>query len=204
MLLGFLLRHLITKGTLRVIDAKGETHTFTGDLPGPTVTIRMHDPKLERRLYRVKARTLVLAAEHDAVLPRVHCERYAAAIEGARTALEVALPYQSYQQGPMTMGEVMSSTAQSRAARSSLIVDSLGVWVAQGFVGSLRHFSLATRPPTSTLPIGFDIRGSPQKLGSTSLHVRRLLTAFERTVPILAVRPASCRLSTRLAFPSSA
>jgi hypothetical protein len=38
-----------------------------------------------------------------------------AAIEDARTDLEVALPYQSYQQGPTTMGEVMSSTAQSRA-----------------------------------------------------------------------------------------
>jgi pimeloyl-ACP methyl ester carboxylesterase len=42
-----------------------------------------NDPKLERRLYRVTARTLVLAAEHDAVLPRVHCERYASAISGA-------------------------------------------------------------------------------------------------------------------------
>lgn len=44
----------------------------------------LSDPKLERRLYRVTARTLVIAAEHDAVLPRVHCERYAAAIAGAR------------------------------------------------------------------------------------------------------------------------
>jgi pimeloyl-ACP methyl ester carboxylesterase len=47
----------------------------------------MSDPKLERRLYRVTARTLVLAAEHDAVLPRVHCERYATAIEGARLSV---------------------------------------------------------------------------------------------------------------------
>lgn len=47
----------------------------------------MSDPKLERRLHRVKARTLVLAAEHDAVLPRVHCERYASAIEGAQLSV---------------------------------------------------------------------------------------------------------------------
>jgi cyclopropane-fatty-acyl-phospholipid synthase len=51
MLLGFLLRHLVVKGTLRVIDAKGETHTFAGEAPGPTVTIRMRDPKLERKLF---------------------------------------------------------------------------------------------------------------------------------------------------------
>ena len=43
----------------------------------------LSDPRLERRLYRVTARTLVIAAEHDAVLPRVHCVRYAAAIDGA-------------------------------------------------------------------------------------------------------------------------
>lgn len=44
----------------------------------------MADPKLERRLYRVTARTCVIAAEHDAVVPRVHCERYAEAIVGAK------------------------------------------------------------------------------------------------------------------------
>jgi pimeloyl-ACP methyl ester carboxylesterase len=44
----------------------------------------MANPKLERRLYRVTAPTLVIAAEHDAVLPQAHCERYAQAIPGAR------------------------------------------------------------------------------------------------------------------------
>jgi pimeloyl-ACP methyl ester carboxylesterase len=44
----------------------------------------MADPKLERRLYRVTARTRVIAAEHDAVVPRAHCERYAGAIAGAQ------------------------------------------------------------------------------------------------------------------------
>jgi pimeloyl-ACP methyl ester carboxylesterase len=43
----------------------------------------LSDPKLERRLYRVTARTLVLAAEHDAVVPRAVTDRYAAAIAGA-------------------------------------------------------------------------------------------------------------------------
>lgn len=44
----------------------------------------MADPKLERRLHRVTARTCVIAAEHDAVVPLAHCQRYAGAIAGAR------------------------------------------------------------------------------------------------------------------------
>jgi cyclopropane-fatty-acyl-phospholipid synthase len=51
MLLGFLLRHLIVKGTLRIVDARGTIHSFAGDIPGPTVTLKLHDPKLERRLF---------------------------------------------------------------------------------------------------------------------------------------------------------
>jgi pimeloyl-ACP methyl ester carboxylesterase len=43
----------------------------------------LSDPKLERRLYRVTARTLVVAAEHDAVVPQAVTGRYAEAISGA-------------------------------------------------------------------------------------------------------------------------
>ncbi len=50
MLLGFLLRRLVTKGTLRVIDARGAVHAFSGT-PGATVTIKLHDEKVERRLF---------------------------------------------------------------------------------------------------------------------------------------------------------
>ncbi|MGH6989597.1 MAG: class I SAM-dependent methyltransferase [Stellaceae bacterium] len=41
---------MIQKGTLRVIDAKGAVHSFSGDA-GPTITIRLHDPRLERKLF---------------------------------------------------------------------------------------------------------------------------------------------------------
>ena len=44
----------------------------------------LSDPKLERRLYRIKARTLVIAAEHDAVSPGEITERYAVSIRDAR------------------------------------------------------------------------------------------------------------------------
>lgn len=51
MLLAFLLRHLVTKGTLRVIGARGTVHSFQGDIEGPTITVKLHDARLERRLF---------------------------------------------------------------------------------------------------------------------------------------------------------
>jgi pimeloyl-ACP methyl ester carboxylesterase len=44
----------------------------------------LNDPKLERRLYRITAPTLVLWPEHDKVFPREHAERYAEKIADAR------------------------------------------------------------------------------------------------------------------------
>jgi pimeloyl-ACP methyl ester carboxylesterase len=44
----------------------------------------MANPKLERRLHRVSAPTLVVWAEGDRVVPREHAERYAERISGAR------------------------------------------------------------------------------------------------------------------------
>ena len=44
----------------------------------------MNDPKLERRLGRIAAPTLVVCAADDRIVPRAHCERYADRIRGAR------------------------------------------------------------------------------------------------------------------------
>ena len=43
----------------------------------------LHDPKLERRLRRVRARTLVLWGRQDGLVPLVYGERYRARIPGA-------------------------------------------------------------------------------------------------------------------------
>jgi cyclopropane-fatty-acyl-phospholipid synthase len=50
MLLSHLLHHLIRRGSLRVIDAGGAIHTFSGD-PGPQITIRLHNRALEWQLF---------------------------------------------------------------------------------------------------------------------------------------------------------
>ena len=50
MLLSHLLRHLVRRGTLRLYDARGVLHTFSGD-PGPSITVRLHDSALERALF---------------------------------------------------------------------------------------------------------------------------------------------------------
>lgn len=44
----------------------------------------LNDPKLERRLYRISAPTLVIWPDDDRVVPRAHAERYAARIPDAR------------------------------------------------------------------------------------------------------------------------
>jgi pimeloyl-ACP methyl ester carboxylesterase len=43
----------------------------------------LNTPKLERRLRRVSAPTRIIAAGEDRIVPRLHCERYAAAIPDA-------------------------------------------------------------------------------------------------------------------------
>jgi len=49
MLLSAMLRHIVRRGTLRVYDASGTLHVFSGE-PGRTVTMRMHDGTVPREL----------------------------------------------------------------------------------------------------------------------------------------------------------
>ncbi|HEY3917145.1 MAG TPA: cyclopropane-fatty-acyl-phospholipid synthase family protein [Stellaceae bacterium] len=51
MLLSPILRHFVRRGTLRVIDADDQLHTFAGKEPGRTVTMRFHDRKVARDLF---------------------------------------------------------------------------------------------------------------------------------------------------------
>jgi cyclopropane-fatty-acyl-phospholipid synthase len=48
-LLAHLLSRIVSIGRLRLVDAGGRAHTFEG-LPGPSVTIRLHDPNLHWKL----------------------------------------------------------------------------------------------------------------------------------------------------------
>src|SRR5438552_2481548 len=49
MLAAHLFRHFVRVNTLHVIDTQNKTHSFSGS-PGPTVTVRLHDAGLHRRL----------------------------------------------------------------------------------------------------------------------------------------------------------
>ena len=50
MLLAHLLRHIIRRGRLTVIDAAGRSYSF-GEPPGPVSTIHIHSKALERRMF---------------------------------------------------------------------------------------------------------------------------------------------------------
>src|SRR5258707_8292098 len=49
MLAAHLFHYVIKVGTLRVMEAHGKTHSYSG-APGPTVTVRLHDAALHHRL----------------------------------------------------------------------------------------------------------------------------------------------------------
>lgn len=49
-LLPMLLRRVIRAGTLTLIDPDGASHVFSGESPGPSVTIKINDPTLDRKL----------------------------------------------------------------------------------------------------------------------------------------------------------
>ncbi len=50
LLLSHLLRRFVRAGTLRIIDAVGKSHVFSGT-PGPFVTLRLHDRRLPFKLF---------------------------------------------------------------------------------------------------------------------------------------------------------
>jgi cyclopropane-fatty-acyl-phospholipid synthase len=50
MLLSHMLRRIVRTGTLRMIDAQGRTHVYSG-APGPEVTARLHDRRVARELF---------------------------------------------------------------------------------------------------------------------------------------------------------
>ena len=50
MLLAHLLRHIVRRGRLTVIDSAGRSYSF-GEPPGPVSTIRLHTKALERRMF---------------------------------------------------------------------------------------------------------------------------------------------------------
>lgn len=50
-LLSNLLGGFVRNGSLRLTDANGRVHLFGGERPGPSVAVRLHDPRLHWRLF---------------------------------------------------------------------------------------------------------------------------------------------------------
>jgi len=50
-LLSNLLGNFVQNGSLRVTDANGRVHVFGGGRPGPSVAVRLHDPRLHLGLF---------------------------------------------------------------------------------------------------------------------------------------------------------
>src|SRR5579885_1932567 len=50
MLLSLVFRHLVRRGKLTIVDARGEPHVYEGS-PGPAFTVHLHDPNLHWKLF---------------------------------------------------------------------------------------------------------------------------------------------------------
>lgn len=107
----------------------------------------------------------------------------AAAIEGARTRLEVAIPAHDYFQWPMTMGEILPSTAQSLAEAKSvtdvIIVASLLIAGCSLAVGVTAGVSERKRP------------FSLLRLTGVPVAILRRVVTLEAAVPLLVAAVAS-------------
>ena len=64
------------------------------------------NPKLPGRLHRIKAKTLVLWGEHDAIVPLAHGQRYAAAIPGAELQIVPAAGHAPLMESPDAVAAV--------------------------------------------------------------------------------------------------
>jgi pimeloyl-ACP methyl ester carboxylesterase len=69
----------------------------------------MSDPKLERRLGRITAPTLVAAPDEDLVVPLAHARRYAELIAGARYAEVPGCGHAMYFERPAEFAELVTS-----------------------------------------------------------------------------------------------
>jgi pimeloyl-ACP methyl ester carboxylesterase len=68
----------------------------------------MNNPKLERRLRRISAPTRVVAAEHDRIVPRAHCERYAAKIPDAELLVLEGCGHAMHQERPEAVASAVT------------------------------------------------------------------------------------------------
>jgi hypothetical protein len=107
-----------------------------------------------------------------------------AAIETARTDLEQALPYQSYEGPPLTFGEVSSSTSRTYAELQNVtdvvIVASLLIAGCSLAVGVVSGISDRRRRPFSLL-----------RLTGVPVAVLRRVVTLESAVPLVVVAVAS-------------
>jgi pimeloyl-ACP methyl ester carboxylesterase len=76
----------------------------------------LHDPKLERRLRRVSAPTLVVAPDDDQLIPVAHARRYAELIPGATFAHVADCGHAMYFEKPAAFADLVTRFAGEHGA----------------------------------------------------------------------------------------
>jgi cyclopropane-fatty-acyl-phospholipid synthase len=110
MLIAGLLGRLVREGRLTVIDAAGRQHEIAGSAPGPAVTIRLHDRRIERQLL---------------ANPKLH---FGEAYMDGRITIEEG-----------TLGDVLDLLTRNMAALETGSMQSLRNWIDKAFHFLLTH-----------------------------------------------------------------
>jgi len=79
----------------------------------------MSNPKLERRLHRISAPTLVVAPSDDRLIPVAHARRYASRIPGARFAEVPDCGHAMYFERPAEFADVTAAFLHTRNPATS-------------------------------------------------------------------------------------
>jgi len=84
----------------------------------------MSDPKLERRLHRIAAPTLVVAPSDDRLIPVAHARRYAALIGGADYAEVAECGHAMYFERPAEFAELVAAHLRAHGLVSHPLTES--------------------------------------------------------------------------------
>ncbi|BBF98909.1 MULTISPECIES: alpha/beta fold hydrolase [Pseudonocardia] len=79
----------------------------------------LNNPRLESRLHRISMPTRVIAAGEDRIVPRVHCERYAAGIPDAELVVVDDCGHALYGERPDAVADAVSTFLTERAGGRS-------------------------------------------------------------------------------------
>jgi pimeloyl-ACP methyl ester carboxylesterase len=139
----------------------------------------LSDPKLERRLYRITARTLVLAAEHDQVVHELY-HRYLDQLEWAEELGFDGIAVNEHHQtsyGIMPSPNIMAATLARRTSRAQIMVLGNAIPIRDNPIRGAEEIAMLDHLTSRRLACGF-VRGIGWEYFAQSINPTRSAERF--------------------------